>query len=591
MYFNFIFVCLSILITFGNIGYATSLTLDAGKSHTCAIDAQQEIQCWGTDFFGQSSPPVGKFIQVTTGMNISCGIRDDNELFCWGNHEENDIPGNPEGKFIYVKLNKASSVSVCAVTIDNRITCWGKITALPENTLPEDGDYIEAYVGSTGNNSPGHVCALRKDRTVACWGNNTEPFVGNTVMQGMVPEEIKDKQFITLDVGGWHNCGILAETQKAYCWGLDSDTQSTPPDVKLLELSVGTYTSCGITEEHLITCWGWFGIENPLIYPPNAKCECISHPEQCICTQQSGTQFKNLATFTKHICAVDKTNDHIVCWGENLRGQAVAPANFIAWNAECAENNDCENYPDDGNTEIPSSPCHAVGLKRQATTQNLLFSVAPEDLSMTFVRANGLKELTESPHALTTNEDTTYFATSDAIYLTTDPEDTESYTTLKHESLQAIQDISMTPSGDLWGWDNEAGLWSITLDSTTKKLDSNSFKILLAPPDNVPITHLTWHVSQPILFGLQQGEDAASILWSYQPDEGQVGIVCPEVVADLPQLSDMTVIGDSLLMFTTKQLSQVYLLETESCQIIFNETVLPIAPTFDDIAGLVWQCR
>ena len=60
-------------------------SVSAGFHHTCALEMRTDLdfggalRCWGADEFGQSSPPSGHFIQVTSGHTYvgggGCGGR------------------------------------------------------------------------------------------------------------------------------------------------------------------------------------------------------------------------------------------------------------------------------------------------------------------------------------------------------------------------------------------------------------------------------------------------------------------------------------------------------------------------------------
>ena len=63
----------------------------SGSLHTCALNPEQDITCWGIDSYGQvSNTPTGSFTQVSTGEHHSCAIDTDGEIQCWGAGESND---------------------------------------------------------------------------------------------------------------------------------------------------------------------------------------------------------------------------------------------------------------------------------------------------------------------------------------------------------------------------------------------------------------------------------------------------------------------------------------------------------------------
>ena len=42
------------------------------------------MHCWGENDFGQSSPPAGRFLQISVGHRHSCAVGNDWQPVCWG---------------------------------------------------------------------------------------------------------------------------------------------------------------------------------------------------------------------------------------------------------------------------------------------------------------------------------------------------------------------------------------------------------------------------------------------------------------------------------------------------------------------------
>ncbi|MGB0591301.1 MAG: hypothetical protein ACPGU1_16615, partial [Myxococcota bacterium] len=51
-----------------------SAMLSAGHRHTCALTFEGRARCWGLDSEGQSSPPEGAFIALSSGSWHTCGL-------------------------------------------------------------------------------------------------------------------------------------------------------------------------------------------------------------------------------------------------------------------------------------------------------------------------------------------------------------------------------------------------------------------------------------------------------------------------------------------------------------------------------------
>lgn len=102
----------------------TFTQVSAGFKHTCAVQNGTEIgeiKCWGRDESGESTPPLGKFLQVSAGVSFSCGIRDNRTLACWG---KNDFAqaNPPMGEYVQVDTGEWHA---CAIRNDSKVICWG----------------------------------------------------------------------------------------------------------------------------------------------------------------------------------------------------------------------------------------------------------------------------------------------------------------------------------------------------------------------------------------------------------------------------------------------------------------------------------
>jgi len=138
-----------------------ALSISPGYYHTCALERRQGVEvggalrCWGQDSQGQSSPPPGIFKQVSSGDLFSCAIGIDSKVKCWGK-----IRGTPDHRgFTQVSSGKAHA---CGLTANGKIECWGK-NDHGESKAP-DHLYSQVNCGHT------NTCGLRLDGSVECWG-------------------------------------------------------------------------------------------------------------------------------------------------------------------------------------------------------------------------------------------------------------------------------------------------------------------------------------------------------------------------------------------------------------------------------------
>ena len=60
------------------------MDVSVGEYHSCGINAEAAVVCWGENHYGQASPPPGRFTQVSVGHRHSCAVSEDRSAVCWG---------------------------------------------------------------------------------------------------------------------------------------------------------------------------------------------------------------------------------------------------------------------------------------------------------------------------------------------------------------------------------------------------------------------------------------------------------------------------------------------------------------------------
>lgn len=259
------------------------------------------------------SDPEGR---LSAGHSHSCGIQSDGTVYCWGTDEGDwdygQVRDTPTDTFRTVSVGGFFS---CGVYLNQRgYTCWG------ENKQPPiDADFVTINVGVD------HACGLTAAGSVQCWGDD---IYGQTLPP--------DDAFKQVSAGYRHSCGVTPENE-ALCWGKDDNGRSSVPDVAFTQVSAGSFQSCGIDTDGEIHCWG-----DQLESPPSGTYRqlsvarsgthacALSVAGHIACWGYGGLGqtdspegvFEAVSAGGTHSCAVDEAGT-FVCWGQDNYGEAT----------------------------------------------------------------------------------------------------------------------------------------------------------------------------------------------------------------------------------------------------------------------------
>ncbi|MCE2528572.1 MAG: S-layer homology domain-containing protein [Acidimicrobiia bacterium] len=242
-----------------------------GWDHSCGIQKDRTVICWGNNARGQATPPDGEFVAVAAGRSHTCGIDARQEILCWGWNGLGAAEA-PDGRFSAIAAGGDHS---CAIRTDRGVTCWGADHAGQAD--PPPGEFAAIAAGEW------HTCGLRyTDRTVACWGADNDG-------QAAPPPG----RFLTIAAGNWYSCGVRTDGA-GVCWGADHAAQSQTPAKSFGAIAAGWQHSCGITTGSSVVCWGYdqHGRASP---PPG--------------------RFSAIALGDWHSCGLH-TGGAITCWGQ-----------------------------------------------------------------------------------------------------------------------------------------------------------------------------------------------------------------------------------------------------------------------------------
>ncbi len=193
-----------------------------GSAHSCALDRDNDVWCWGRNHHGQlghgdtTDGPyhaervsgLGPVRQITAGFNHTCAVDADGDLWCWGRGDNGQLgqeePAAVEDEPVVVEELDESIVDVsagqshtCAVDVSEQIHCWGRNNdgQLGVDTVGDNADEPETVDGvddvrrvAAGGN---HTCVVAGAGDVYCWGRNDEGQLGDGTFDGRsTPEPV-----------------------------------------------------------------------------------------------------------------------------------------------------------------------------------------------------------------------------------------------------------------------------------------------------------------------------------------------------------------------------------------------------------------
>ncbi len=203
----------------------TSGRLSAGAHHTCVVQNDGSVWCWGRNQYGElgvaamndSPVPVraafSDAIAVAGGMQTTCGIKSDGTVWCWGRmvSETFNYTPTPITGVANVTQLALSEGAMCGLSIDHTAWCWSSPTTAVQ--VATDVSKITPW------------CALHRDGTVVCWGDDSYGELGDGTNSGSGPVEVAGlTDAIDIAAGGNHNCALRSDGS-VWCWGENSAGQ------------------------------------------------------------------------------------------------------------------------------------------------------------------------------------------------------------------------------------------------------------------------------------------------------------------------------------------------------------------------------
>ncbi len=274
-----------------------SMEISAQDYHSCAINSDKYVSCWGFSSSGAISVPedIGKVSQVSLGgdsfFDHSCAVTESGAVRCWGSNDsgQTNVPTDI-GK---VRQLDAGGKHTCAINEYSLLRCWGRNNSGQVSVPTNLGPVRQVSAGQW------NTCAITEEKTVRCWGSN---FSG----QLAVPAGLEDVAQIS--TGSEHVCALKTNGQ-LLCWGVwwDSGPANLTTEAgKYTQVSSGPWNTCAVSINGEVECWGFNRASLNSFWA------------------QDDRRFRQVAAGLRHACAV-QTSGNLVCYGDNTWGQLNIP--------------------------------------------------------------------------------------------------------------------------------------------------------------------------------------------------------------------------------------------------------------------------
>jgi alpha-tubulin suppressor-like RCC1 family protein len=299
----------------GGVCSGCAVDVTAGSAHTCARKGDGTLWCWGYNVFGQlgdgtttdRASPVQvtalgtSVVQVAAGSSHTCALEADGSVWCWGLNQQGEIgdgtqtvPGKPTPVQVtalgtsVVQL-AAGTFHTCARKGDGTLWCWGDNSGgeLGDGTAVEKHSPVQVTALGTSvvevwaSPDASRTCARKGDGTLWCWGTNSEGEIGDGTV-----------------------------CPPPYPCGKSSPVQLVAFGTSVVQVSLGELYGCARKGDGTLWCWG-----NG--YLGDGTDSSLPSPVEVVAL---GTSVVEVATGQFHTCA-RKSDGTVWCWGDNLEGE------------------------------------------------------------------------------------------------------------------------------------------------------------------------------------------------------------------------------------------------------------------------------
>jgi alpha-tubulin suppressor-like RCC1 family protein len=282
----------------------TVISVVAGSKHACALLSNGSVVCWGSPQtvvgcgdtcrngnWEEVLPtrvlgPEAEIVDIAAGFEHTCALQSNGNLMCWGENGgtlsvgdwyDRDTPTTVIGLKDKVRQVSAGGNRTCVVTDKGSIWCWG-------SAFPMTGGgsvsylrpvLVEGFGSGVQMVSTVHtqMCAIIESGGVMCNGYNNEGVVGDgttDVRVEPVPVQNLESGVVRISCGDHLTCAIT-ENGATRCWGdagkyglafqSGSGNSLIPAPIDALDahvssISIGSDHMCTVKDSGRADCWG-----------------------------------------------------------------------------------------------------------------------------------------------------------------------------------------------------------------------------------------------------------------------------------------------------------------------------------------------
>jgi len=238
------------------VAYTGVKAVAMGLLHTCFIDANTNVQCFGRNSAGQfgdgapTDPVVNPYVAVpvfvrrldnspltgvvslAAGGNYTCALTSGGEVICWGSGAIGDGTSIATKAVVPAISSGATAMTVgldhaCAVLAAGGIQCWGgnstsqlgnrNTTAqlFPVSVIDLAGllNGVTAIAAADA-----YTCAVPASGRVVCWGSVSPGSLSGTITYSPTEQGNLISRVVSLAGGGINSCALVADGSME-CWG------------------------------------------------------------------------------------------------------------------------------------------------------------------------------------------------------------------------------------------------------------------------------------------------------------------------------------------------------------------------------------